>query len=153
MKHFKMTMAFVGLLAMGSCTSYHRTIADSNSHVEFESKDWTITAPYGAQGEVTRILGVDWARLFKSKTGSIGGAGAFSIPIVGSFVMPTSADEYAMYDLLKRYPGYDAIFYPQFKRKTFNFLGIYVHSTSEVKARLGRLQVGNGDGDNTDNGE
>lgn len=145
-------MAAAALLLLSSCTSYQRTIADSNSRVNFTAKDWAITAPYGGQASVTKILGIDFARLFTTRTGASGSVTS-SIPIIGSYVHMYTADDYAMYDLLQRHPGFDAAFYPQFKRKSFNFLGIYSHSTSEVKARLGKLTAAgasNGDSEGDD---
>ena len=136
------------VLFMSSCTTYHRTIADSNSRVNFTPKDFTITPPYGGQATVTKVLGIDWARLFTKRTGSFdNGLTSISIPVVGGLLNPTTADDYAMFDLLKRHPKYDAVFYPQFKRKGFNLLGIYARYRSTVTARLGRLNVAAGEGD------
>ena len=136
-----------GLLMLSSCTVQQRTIADSNSRVNFEAKDWTITPAYGGQAHVTRIIGIDWSRLFNQRAG---GSSSISMPVVG-FLAPTlEADKYAMFDLLQRHAGFDALFYPQFKRKRFNFLGIYSRTTSEVTARLGKLNAGTGEGDRTE---
>ncbi len=152
-KNFIAGLCIAGIFALSSCTTYQRTMADSNSRVNFTSKDFAITPAYGGFAQQTRILGIDWARLFTHKEGSIndgmGGANAFSIPVVGSLVNPTSVDAYALYDLMKTHKGYDAIFYPHFIRKHFNLLGIYSHTKVEVKARLGKLQVGTGEGDDT----
>lgn len=130
-----------------SCKSYQRTIADSNSRVEFVAEDFTITPPYQGYAQQTRILGIDFARLFTVRDGSVGSITGFSIPLVGSVLGGDPVDGYALYELLKSHPGYDAVFYPQFERKGFNFLFIYQRSKVQVKARLGRLNVGTGDGD------
>lgn len=136
------------VLLMSSCTASHRTIADSNSRVNFTSKDFTITPVYGGEATVVKVLGIDWSRLFTKKTGYIGdGTSSFSIPLVGAVLSPTTADQYALYDLLKRYPKYDAVFYPQFKRKKLNVLGVYSRSHSTVKARLGKLITNTGEGE------
>lgn len=136
--------AAAATMLLGSCTMHQRTIADSNSRVNFEAKDWTITGAYGGQARVTRVLGIDWARLFTQRAG---GVGAVSMPIIGWFTPVLEADKYAMFDLLDRHAGYDAIFYPQFKRKRLNVLGIYSRTTTEMTARLGKLNMGAGEGD------
>lgn len=135
MKNFKnqALIAASAVVLFSSCTTYQRTMTDSNSRVNFTSKDFTITPAYGGAASQTKIIGIDWARLFKRKEGEITnsmgmGAGSFSIPVIGSILSPTSVDAYALYDLMKAHPNYDAVFYPQFKRKHFNFLGIYSHT-------------------------
>lgn len=130
-----------------SCRTYQRTIADSNSRVEFTSEDFTITPPYQGYAEQTKILGIDWARLFTVRSGGVGAVTGFSIPIIGSVMLGNPVDGYALYDLLKKHPGYDAVFYPQFERKGFNFLFIYEKNKVQVRARLGKLEAGTGEGD------
>ncbi len=135
-------------ILLASCTMHQRTIADSNSRVNFEAKDWTITGAYGGQARVTRVLGIDWARLFMQRAGGhTGSSNSISFPVIGWLAPTQEADRYAMFDLLERHAGYDAMFYPQFKRKRLNVLGIYSRTTSEITARLGKLNVGNGEGD------
>lgn len=132
---------------LSSC-SQQRTIADSNSRVNFEAKDWTITGAYGGQARVTRVLGIDWERLFNKRAGGItGNSNIISFPIIGWFGPIQEADRYAMFDLLQRHEGYDAMFYPQFKRKRINVLGVYSKTTSEITTRLGKLNVGSAEGD------
>ena len=142
-----LSVAAAAALLLSSCTNYHRTIAESNSRVNFEPDDFTITAPYGGQATVVKVLGIDWQRLFKAKTGGVGNVTGFSIPIIGGLLNSDHSTEYAMYDLLQRHPGYDAVFYPQIKKKGFNFLWIYSKTQCEVKARLGKLNLETNDGD------
>jgi hypothetical protein len=132
------------LLGMSSCTVQQRTIADSNSRVNFTAEDWAITPAYGGKARVTRVLGVDWQRFFTQRQG---GASSISMPVVGWFQPVREADAYALYDMLNTHTGYDAIFYPQFKRKRLNVLGLYSRTESEVTARLGKLNAGTGEGD------
>lgn len=135
-------------ILLSSCTVHQRTIADSNSHVQFVASDWTITPPYGGQARVTRVLGIDWARLFTQRAGGHSGmSNSISFPVIGWLAPTQEADRYAMFDLLEHHTGYDALFYPQFKRKRFNFLGLYSRTTSELTARLGKLNAGTGEGD------
>jgi hypothetical protein len=147
LKNFSpMAVLACAILFLSSC-SMHRTIADSNSRVNFTAEDFTITGAYGGQATVTKVLGIDWARLFNKRTGSVGSVTGFSVPVVGSLFAGDRADEYALYDLLQRHPGYDAVFYPKFQRKHINILCIYSRSKSQVNARLGKLKVDAGDGD------
>ena len=137
--------AFATLLS--SCTAYQRTISDSNARVEFIAEDFVITPPYQGFAQQTKILGIDWARLFTQRSGSVGQVTGFSIPFVGAAFSGNPVDGYALFDLLKSHPGFDAVFYPQFERKHFNFFYIYERSKVQVRARLGKLQVGTGEGD------
>lgn len=130
-----------------SCRTYQRTISDSNSRVNFTAEDFTITPPYQGYAQQTKILGIDFARLFTMRSGTVGSVTGFSIPVIGSVLFGNPVDGYAMYDLLKKHPGYDAVFYPQFERKGFNFLFIYERNKVQVRARLGKLEAGTGDGD------
>ena len=134
-------------ILLTSCRTYQRTIADSNSRVEFVAEDFTITPPFQGYAQETKIFGIDFARLFTIRSGSVGAVTGFSIPIVGSVMLGNPVDGYALYDLLKKHPGYDAVFYPQFERKGFNFFYIYSRTKVQVRARLGRLEAGTGEGD------
>src|SRR4051812_18888494 len=82
-KNFFAGLCLAGIFALSSCTTYQRTMTDSNSRVNFTSKDFAITPSYGGFAQQTRILGIDWARLFTHKEGSVndgmGGANGFSI--------------------------------------------------------------------------
>jgi hypothetical protein len=135
------------VLLLTSCRTYQRTIADSNSRVEFTAEDFTITPPFQGYAEETRIFGIDFERLFTMRSGSVGAVTGFSIPIIGSVSGANPVDGYALYDLLQKHPGYDAVFYPQFERKSSRFLYIYQRSKVQVRARLGKLEAGTGEGD------
>lgn len=135
------------VLLLTSCRTYQRTISDSNARVEFDSEDFTITPPYQGYAQVTKVFGIDWERLFTVRSGSVGAVTGFSVPVIGSVMLGNPVDGYALYDLLKNHPGYDAVFYPQFERKTSSFLLIYQRTKVQVRARLGKLDVGTGEGD------
>lgn len=131
-------------LSMSSCSLHQRTVADSNARVNFTSDDWAITPAYSGHARVTRIIGIDWERLFTKRSG---GVRQVSMPIIGWFQPVREADAYALYDLLKTHTGYDAVFYPQFKRSRLNVLGLYSRTETEISARLGKLNAGTGEGD------
>ena len=52
------------------------------------------------EGEETRILGIDWARLFKRETGTVESA-MFAIPIIGNLPFAGS-QAYAVYDSMQK---------------------------------------------------
>ncbi len=135
------------IFLISSCTSYHKTMREPNVRVELTKNDFVLSEQVKAEASSTRIIGIDFARIFKQKTGSIsGGSNSISlssIPVIGSFVVdPTS--NYALYDLMQNNPGYDVVFYPQFETKVVKpILGIgFITTTTKVvvQARLGKLK-------------
>jgi len=65
------------------------------------------------------------ARLFMKKKGNINDGSVqvsnFKIPILGSVLSTTdNTTEYALYDMLGQYPGYDVVLFPQYEKKVFN---------------------------------
>ena len=134
-------------LLISSCTSYNKTMREPNVRVELSKNDFALTEQVKAEASSTRIIGIDFARLFTQKTGSIStGSNSInlsSIPVIGSFVVdPTS--NYALYELMHNNPGYDVVFYPQFETKIVKpilGIGFIVTNTKVVvQARLGKLK-------------
>jgi hypothetical protein len=150
-KKFKKTklMGFgvLTILLISSCTSYNKTMREPNVRVELNKNDFSLSDQVKAEATSTRIVGIDFARIFKQKTGSIStGSNSISlssIPVIGSFIVdPTS--NYALYELMQNNPGYDVVFYPQFETKIVKpILGmgfIMTHTKVGVQARLGKLK-------------
>jgi len=141
-------MVFVAAIAIfSSCTTYNHSMREPNARVELEKSDFTLSEQVSAEATSTKIIGIDWARLFTKKTGVVeGGASASislaSIPVVGNMVADKTAN-YALYELMSGNPGYDVVFYPQYETKVFKpILGIGFFTTiTTVKttARLGKL--------------
>ena len=141
-------MVFVAAIAIfSSCTTYNHSMREPNARVELEKSDFTLSEQVSAEATSTKIIGIDWARLFTKKTGVVeGGASASislaSIPVVGNMVAEKTAN-YALYELMSGNPGYDVVFYPQYETKVFKpILGIGFFTTiTTVKttARLGKL--------------
>lgn len=138
MKHLFITLAIAAVF-LSSCSSSLRTIREPNNYVEFQKDDFTYSAQVSAEATSTKIVGIDFARLFSKEL-------AFRntplmIPVVGNYVSDFTAN-YALYKLLQENQGYDAVFYPQYEtkvQKPFG-LGIYTITTSKVTARLGKLK-------------
>jgi len=150
MKKMKFTFLFVaaGLLFLSSCTSVHKTMREPNARVEFEKSDFEFSQQVTATATSTMILTIDWTRIFKQETASVEGGGMMpislaSIPVVGDVVADKTAN-YALYELMKAYPGYDVVFYPQYTTKIEKpVLGlgfIYKTTTVTTTARLARIK-------------
>lgn len=130
-----------------SCTSINSTMREPNAHVQFESGDFEMSNQVSASAKTSTILGIDFARLFKTKSGAVEGDNIASalgaLPVVGGFVSdPTQG--YALYELYQSNPGYDVVFYPQFvTTATCPVLGICFiqkNTTVDVKARMGKIK-------------
>lgn len=137
------------IVLFGSCTSIHQASKDSNAHVNFEKSDFQYSEKVTADAVTVKIIGIDWARIFSSKSGSIDNGAPImpspaSLPIVGGLITDNTQG-YALYELFKANPGYDAVFYPNYKTsitKPFLGLGFILKVTKvEATARLGKLKV------------
>ena len=132
-------------LTITSCTSINKSMKEPFTRVELQMEDFELSGQVTAEANSTRILGIDFSRLFTVRTGTIEsqavGFTIANIPVVGNIVMDPTAN-YALYELMKANPGYDVIFYPQYESKVVRPLGIGIFSTSTVKvtARLGKLK-------------
>lgn len=142
MKKFRIVLILgvVALLA-SSCQSYRHTMREPNNRVEFVASDFEFSAPVTGEATITRVLGVNWEHLFgTSYTGTTNNG--FDLPIIGNFLPSDGAAE-AMYDMMRRNPGYDVIFYPQVEvHRNAPVLGTDLYSTTtyKVTARLGKLK-------------
>ena len=146
---FLKTITALSILAFftSSCTMTNHAMKEPNNHVEFVKADFTLSEQLSAEASSTRILGIDFARLFKASTGTVvkeGGSpipSISSIPVIGSKLSdPTSS--YALYELMSKNVGYDLVFYPQFEKVTTYpiCIPIIAKSTVKVTARLAKLK-------------
>ena len=131
---------------LSSCTTINKSMREANVRVELSKSDFTLSDQFSAEAKSTKILGIDFSRLFMKKTGDIAGSGAInlaSIPVIGTVVADRTSN-YALYDIMTNNPGYDVVFYPQYETKVVKpILGIgLIYSTTTVKAtaRLGKLK-------------
>jgi hypothetical protein len=136
----------ISSLFFSSCTTLNRTIKEPNVRVELQKSDFSLSEQVSAEAKATKILGIDFERLFTKKTatseGSSSGISLATLPVVGNVLSDKTAN-YALYELLEANKGYDVIFYPQYETKVVKpFLGIgFIMKTTTVKttARLGKL--------------
>ena len=146
MKKFVKVFLLIAVISLGfaSCNTYRYSMREPNSRVELQASDFNLSGQVSGEATVVKILWVDWQRLFGDQLSgtvnqSILNAG---IPVVGDF-MPMPGCQYALYDMMKKNPGYDVVFYPQFYlEKHAPILGTDLYSTTKVKAtaRLGKLK-------------
>lgn len=135
---------FAGILALLStgCMSTNQTITGDLPEIKIEPKniDLELTEPMEASAVTIRVFGIDWERLFGSRTATVK-ASVYAPNILGF----DRTDQYALFNLLKQNPGYDMVLYPQITtitRKPFLGLGlIYMETEVKVSARLGKLRI------------
>lgn len=129
---------FFALIAVAflasSCSATLKTVKEPLVRFELHSSDYVLSEPVTGEATVTRILGIDWARLFTSTTGFIQN----NASVIGAVLNPD--EYYALYDLLEKNPGYDFVMYPQTTTKTVGVQGIFVNTEVKVTARLGKLK-------------
>lgn len=142
----KMLMFVAVIVAFSSCTTLNHSMREPNTLVNLNKNDFTLSEQVTAEATTTKILGIDFARLFTKKTGSVvGGASSISlasIPVIGNFVADKTAN-YSLYEMMNGNPGYDVVFYPQYETKVlkpvFGIGFITKITTVKTTARLGKL--------------
>ncbi len=150
MKKFLLTASVAATLFLSSCTLNSRMMREPNALLNLTKNDFTVSEQFSAEAEQTKILGIDFARLFKKEFGFTqrdgfgGGSIITSIPLIGS-VLSNNANagavqNYAMFNIMQDHKGYDVVFYPQFETSSFNFLGLYRKTKVKVTARLGKMK-------------
>ena len=142
------TVAFASLIS--SCTVMNKSMREPYSRIDFVKSDFTISEQTSGTGATTKVLCIDWYRLFHTTDAGtvVGESGGklinfAKIPVVGGFITDKTAN-YALYDMMNKAPGYDIVFYPQFEtkiRKPFLGLGfIYKKTTVKATARLAKFK-------------
>lgn len=142
MKKLRLVLVLaIACLFLGSCHTYNHSMREPNAYLELYSGDFDLSDAVTGEATVTRVLGIDWARLFGStEIGETPHVGTI-IPYIG--VAIPNGSNYALYDLMKKHPGYDVVVYPQVEsHRHAPILGtdIYSKTTYKVTARLGKLK-------------
>lgn len=150
------SLLFILILGFSSCKTAHQSMREANVLIELERSDFELSEQVKASATRTLILGIDFSRLLKKETGAtvktsitsgstIETAFPYStfihLPIIGELVSNKTA-HYALYNLFQANPGYDVLFYPQYKIELKRYgLGIFYRKTTvEVTARMGKLK-------------
>jgi hypothetical protein len=120
----KMVMFIAIISTFSSCTTLNKTMREPNTRVELNKSDFSLSEQVSAEAKSTKILGIDWSRIFSKKTGALEGGNSISIslasiPVIGSFVVDKIAN-YSLYELTNKNQGYDVIFFSQFETKYLN---------------------------------
>lgn len=148
-KFLRQILITTTLIALfSSCSTINRSMREPDTRVNLKISDFSLSEQVTASARSVRILGIDWARLFKKNTGVVDGARSstiqlVSIPVIGNIISDRTAN-YALYELMNGSPGYDVVFYPQYETKILRpFLGIGLFSkitTVKTTARLGKIK-------------
>jgi len=143
----KMALIVAVMATLSSCTTMNHSMREPNTRVNLNKSDFTLSGQVSAEATSTKILGIDFKRIFTKKTGVVASAGSAgislaSIPVVGGLIIDKTTS-YALYELMIANPGYDVVFYPQYETTIVRpFLGIgFITKITKVKAtaRLGKL--------------
>jgi hypothetical protein len=144
MKQILRVLMFITVVAaFSSCTTINKSMREPNTKLNLNKSDFTLSDQVTAEATSTKIIGIDFARLFMKKTGTLGGSVSMaSIPVIGNLIADDT-ENYALYNLMHANLGYDVVFYPQYETKVLRpFLGIgFITKITNVKtiARLGKL--------------
>lgn len=146
---FSKLAIFVAVVAaLSSCTSINNSMREPFARVEFTKADFTLSNQVSAEATSTKILGIDWERLFMKKTGTVSGGmpsgliNLANLPVIGTVLTDKTAN-YALYELMANNAGYDVIFYPQYETKVVKPIAlgfIYKKTTVKATARLAKFK-------------
>lgn len=135
------------IILFSSCVSTNKIMLEPNVRVNMDMDDFILSDQVWAEASSTKIIGIDWAKLFKLNTGNVqrGRSQAInftSTPVVGPIILDQTAN-FALYQLMLDNPGYDVVYYPQYECSTYKPLGfgiIYHKTYAKVTARLGKMK-------------
>lgn len=132
------------MAAMSSCTLTNHTMREPNARVNWNRADFELSGQVSAEATTTRILGIDWARLFTKRMGSVSapstGITLASLPIIGNYLSGDKTGNYALYNMMIANPGYDVIFYPAYESTKTGIPILFMKTTVKAKARLAKLK-------------
>jgi len=153
-------LIFTGM--MTSCSISNMAMKQPNNHIEFYKGDFDYSPQVTGEATSVKVLMIDWARLFNWSSGNVSGEETTSAsanislvtqvvtnPLAGvmSAVIPVLGDygkgqvsNFALYDMMKKNPGYDIVLYPQYESKKFVIPIIYSKTTVKATARLGKIK-------------
>ncbi len=142
MKKFRLLLICgIAALFMASCNTYHHSMKEPNAYLELYASDFELSDPVTGEATVTKVIGVDWQHLFGTNEIGVTPSVGTTIPFIG-LTIPSGA-KYALYDMMKKNPGYDVVVYPQVESyRHAPVLGTDIFSTTtyKVTARLGKLK-------------
>jgi hypothetical protein len=127
------------------CRTAGNAVASQNILYEFGRNDMDVSDQKTAEATSTKILGIDFARLFNKESGNFNSEGYVGvvkgqIPVVGIIINPTRVQNYALYNLFKSEPSYDFVLYPRFEQETKGIPFIFTTTKAKVTAKLGKIK-------------
>lgn len=132
-KRYYFLAIILALLALSSCSSVNTSMREANVIIEFDKADFELSETVSGEASSTKVLGVDWERLFNKKEGLIDG----STSIFGA--QPSNAcSRYALHQLMSTNPGYDVIFYPQYEISKKSYI-LFSKTSVKTSAKLGKI--------------
>ena len=142
---FLFVATMVMTIILSGCTATNHTMREPNAHMQWHKADFSYSGQVSAEASTTKILMIDWQRLFKKESGTVAGGGALidlaSLPVIGSVRYDRTAN-YALHKLMLDNPGYDVIFYPQYEVKNSYpgpFRVFFQKTDVKVTARLAKI--------------
>ena len=134
---------------ISGCTMVNHSIPTSMIYLS----DLNISDEVWGQAKSTKILGIDFQRIFKRniESANVGlsttsiplfnPAGSIGIPAIQSIgVTVIDTESLALNDLLNKNKIYDVLISPKFSKTTEGFWPIYWTETVMVKARIGTIK-------------
>src|ERR1051326_5748637 len=80
----------IAIVTLSSCTSLNRSMREPNVRVNLNKTDFTLSEQMSGEASSTKILGIDFKRLFVKNTGNVEGGSAASLislanlPVIGT---------------------------------------------------------------------
>ncbi len=146
MKTLSSVFTFTLVVLLFSSCFNSKMMENGRVQVNFDRNDVVLSGQVSGEATQTRILGVDWSRLFKRNVGETSSRPFFYLPPFmganpfGFVVHNWRTMNYAMYELMNNNPGYDFILNPQYEIAKKGFDPIYSKITVKATAQLGKYK-------------
>lgn len=139
-------LSVIVIIFFSSCTAVHKTMKEPNVRLDLTKSDFELSEQVTGEAKIIRVLGIDWARLFRKTTADVQPVtpvsrliNLASIPVIGNIITDNTSG-YALYELMKDNPGYDVVLFPQFSIDQTRYLFFVKIVNVKATARLGKLK-------------
>lgn len=137
-KNLLLVISVIAIMCTG-CVTSKIDITGSTPLINLDLNDLEVTEQVEATAVSTKVFGIDWERLVASNEASIKGS------VYSGLLNFDNTEYYAVYNLLKKNPGYDIVLYPQFHKVTrkpvLGMGAIYMVTEVKVTARMAKLKT------------
>ena len=141
MKKFSLLFVCAACFLLASCNVYRHNVKEAQAYVQYHAADFDLSGQVTGEATVVRVIGIDWEHLFGDKESATTPDFGTMIPVIGTRI--ENGANYALFNMMKKNPGYDVVIYPQVEaHRHAPILGtdIYSKTTYKVTARLGKLK-------------